>query len=133
MRPAALVLADVLQQCGIRFEDVFHPHQHRFGERFWIGECHLEFHVSKVAPVETLRDPKRLGLRMPAHIEPAPVIETHGLNHQRVAFPVSDRISQPCGIGILRKAPAICEDGSVWTVWRLMEHHDQVRSLDDPG
>ena len=76
---------------------------------------------------------RRLGLRMPADVEPPQVVETGGIDDQRVLFPVSDRVAQPRGIRILRKLPAIGEDGSVRTVRRLMEDHDQSRGLDNPG
>ena len=69
----------------------------------------------------------------PALSSHALVVEPGGRDHQRVPFPSPDRVPQPGGIGILRKIAAVGEHGAMRAVGRLVQHHDQRRSLDDPG
>ena len=131
--PIALVFADVLQQVGVRRQQPLRLDGERPGEHFRIVDGHFEIHVAEVATPEAFRDAKRFGLWMSGAVEPAPVVEPRGGHDQRVPLPSSDRVSQPGGIGILGKIAAIGEHGSMRAVGRLVQHHDQRRSLDDPG
>ncbi len=45
-------------------------------------------------------------MRVPHKIEPEPVIEAHGVDDQRVAFPVPDGVSIPRRVRILRMSPS---------------------------
>ncbi len=73
-------------------------------------------------------------MRVPFDIEPASVIETRRIDHQRIFVPMSNRESHPSGIRILGKRTAIGEDRSMNTVGAALIHNqDQSRRLDEPG
>src|SRR5207245_4599200 len=121
------------QQFGIRRQWLIDAESKRSCKGLRIVEGHFQFQVSEVTAPEAFSNPKGLRLRMPANVEPPAVVEACGLDHQCVLFPVPNRVPQPGGIGILRKLPAIGEDGSMRTVGRLIEDHDQTGGLHDPG
>src|SRR5262245_9620753 len=51
-----------------------------------------------------------LGVRMASEIEPELVVEADGVDHQRVAFPPTDRVTIPGGVRIFRVLAAVHED-----------------------
>jgi hypothetical protein len=63
-------------------------------------------------------------------VEPPSVVETRGVDHQRVLLPVPNQYPNQWDWD-LGKLAAIGEDGSMRTVRRLVEDHDEPRSLDD--
>src|SRR5215470_17885740 len=70
-------------------------------------------------------------MRMTYSIKPGPVIEPGRLDHERVALPMADRISQPTRIRIFRQLPSIHIDLAVAPGAALIEQsHDRGR-LDD--
>ncbi len=57
----------------------FHVQRERPRERLRILEGHVELEVPEVAAPEALGEPERLGLRVPADVEPSPVVEAGGV------------------------------------------------------
>ena len=90
--------------------------------------------MSEVAAAKALCNVKRLSVRMPLNVEPASVVETRGVHHQRVALPVPNRVAHPSGIGIFGKLAPVGENGAMNAVGgALIEDHDQSRGLDEAG
>jgi hypothetical protein len=48
--------------------------------------------VTEVTAAEALGDVRRFGLGVPVHVKPATCIEAIGLDDQRVAVPLADRV-----------------------------------------
>src|SRR5580658_5868204 len=63
-------------------------------------------------------------------IQPGLVVETDGIHHQRVAFPFTNRVTQPTGIWVLGKLAAVGEDLAI-EVECLIKDDDQSRSLEN--
>src|SRR6185503_19689220 len=70
--------------------------------------------------------------RMTGPIEPGPVVESGGVNHERVAVPMSDRVPQPGRVRIVWELPSIHVDLPVASGATLEEHRHDSRRLDDP-
>ena len=59
--------------------------------------------MAEVTTVETLPHMQGFGVRMPGHVEPGSIVESGGVDDQRVALPLPDRIAAP---GWFRRRPA---------------------------
>src|SRR5437016_7146461 len=70
-------------------------------------------------------------MRVTYSIEPGPVIESHRLDHQRVALPVADRIPHPGRVRIFRQLPSIHMDLPVAPGAALIEQRHKSGRLDD--
>src|SRR5579871_5224506 len=64
-------------------------------------------------------------------VEPSLIIEAHRVHHQRVAFPMADRVAHPIGVWIRWVPPPVQVDGAVAGNVVLKEHHKPDRSLHD--
>src|SRR5262245_55932569 len=71
-------------------------------------------------------------MRMAYSIEPTPVIESSGLNHQRVILPVANRVSEPGRVRVFRQLAPIHVDLPVTTSATLVKNCDDRIGLDDP-
>jgi hypothetical protein len=86
--------------------------------------------VAKVAAVETLLNPQGFAMRMSESIQPAPVIESRRIDHQRIAIPFADRVAHPRRLGIHRELASIRIDLAEHVV-HLVQDRDHSRSLND--
>jgi len=87
--------ADVLQNVAIRYQYLDCLYGEGLGVHFGIVDGQLQVHMAKIAPVEALLNPQSLAMRMAERIEPASVVESGRIDHQRIAFPTSYRVAQP--------------------------------------
>src|SRR2546421_5475312 len=104
------VLTDAFDQLhvGIQLEGkIYAP---RFRVRLGIIERDLDIKMAEVAAMKTFGHAKGIGMGMAVIIEPAPVVEAGGFGNQRVAFPMTDGISEPGLRRFGRKTAAIRED-----------------------
>ncbi len=72
-----------------------------------IVDREFDFEMSQIGPPEALDDVHHFSVRMTRGIEPRSIVEAHGVDYQRVAFPMSDRMSHPHRIRILGMAASI--------------------------
>src|SRR5436190_23881046 len=70
-------------------------------------------------------------MRMACSVEPGPIVEARGLDHECVAIPVADRVSQPRWVRIFRQLPSIHVDLPVTTGSILEEHGHDRGGVDD--
>ena len=82
----------------------------RLGVRTRIFDRHLIVQRHLIAPGKALDRMERFRVRMAVLIQPRPIVEADGVHDQRVAFPMSDRLSQVGRIGILRVTASIGKD-----------------------
>src|SRR5207249_3172848 len=84
--------ADILKHVRIRY--VIHGQRDAqgLGQGLGIVESDLKLHVSEIAAPESLGYAQVFGMRVACPIEPTPVIEARGLDHERVSLPVADRV-----------------------------------------
>src|SRR5262249_40543911 len=87
------VLTDRLEKLGVHFQCLVGLEGNRPGKCLRIFERHFEVHVSEVTATETFGSTKSFRVRMPEKIQPGSVIESSSCNHERVCFPVPNRIS----------------------------------------
>src|ERR1039457_3549297 len=74
------------------------------------------------------------GVGSSAFIEPCNIVLPDRFDHQSVAFPMSDRISQPCVLDLGIMPPAVEENLPPNMRSTLIHDHDQLGVLDDrPG
>src|ERR1043165_4711643 len=71
-------------------------------------------------------------MRMPTEIEPEFVVESDGVDHQRVAIPGSDGIAIPGGIGIFHMGAPTDKDSPESVDVALKQVKDVGLSLKDP-
>src|SRR5258706_14715281 len=71
-----------------------------------------------------------LAVWMAVVIEPGFIVESDGVNDERISLPLSDRIAHPCGRQILGMLPAVREDLAD-EVMVLKQHDHLARALQD--
>ena len=129
------ILTDRFEKLGIRHQRFFGLKSNRLGKCFRIVEGHFEVHVSEIAAVETFGGAEGFRVRVPDKIQPASVIVSSGRNHQGIALPVPNRMTQPGGIHLLGvgQLAAIGEDGSMDIAVgnTLIDNHRHCRRLHD--
>src|SRR5207253_2434134 len=97
-------------------------------ERTRVVECHADVEVPEIGPPNPLGDMKHLRMRNDAN--PALVVVTDGIDDERIAIPLADRMSDPARIRILRMRAAIHEDlpEAAGIFWRL-----RITEASSPG
>ena len=68
---------------------------HGLRERLRIVDDHFIGEVAEVGPREPLRQVQLIAVRMTDRVEARPAVEVDGVDDQRVAFPVADRVAEP--------------------------------------
>src|SRR5437870_4973071 len=81
----------------------------RFGIRFRVVNRVLNFQAPQIQPAIPLDDMQRVGMRMTSGVEPALVVESHYIDHQRVILPAPNRIAKPGLFDVLIMGPAVDE------------------------
>src|SRR5580704_9613953 len=86
--------------------------------------------MTEIPTVEPFPNPWLLALRMSHRIQPALVIESVRIHHQRIAFPMPHGIAHPRWLRINGKLAAVRVYLAV-RVALLIQHRDDSRSLND--
>src|SRR5262245_34541877 len=107
MLEISFVLADVFEQLRIRHQLKGHSRTPRLRIQLWVIERELNGHVSEVLTAHPFRNDKLIGMRITAVVEPGALVDANSLYNEGIAFPLADRIPEPCRVAILRKRPAI--------------------------
>ena len=81
-------------------------------------------------PPDALDKVQFVAVRMTFPIEPGFVVETNRINHERIPFPLADRVPHPRGNQILGMLPSIHED-LAHKVIVLEEHEHAAGNLND--
>src|SRR6266700_4470253 len=118
VRDGVVILAYALQKVSVRHQRLVHFQRKRPCKRFRIVDSHFQVHVSEIAAAEAFGNVKGFGVRMPFYIEPASVIETRSIDHQRFSLPVPNRVPHPSWTRVLRKLTAVGKDRSMNTIGR---------------
>src|ERR1700677_3451465 len=105
-----VLFTDILSDVVFRQEMNFARDGPGFGVGFRIVDRELNVHMSYITARETLGQMHRFGLGMASHIQPFFAVEARGFNHQRIAFPMPNRVTLPRGIRIHRQRPSVHED-----------------------
>ena len=96
----------------------------------WIVNCQLHFQVAEVHALKSLGQVQRVAVRVAASIQPPAVIKADRVDHQRIAVPFSDGVSQPGWLRIVGELAAVgiyLAEGCI----SFVQHHRQSRRLDD--
>ena len=125
-----VLVADVLDQFRIRKQSLALSIGQRLRVRLRIVDRDLDIQVPDIAAPEPFDQVHCVAMRMAAAIEPGLVVEAGGVNDQGVAFPETDRVSQPGRLRIFGKLAAIHEYLPKER-HRLVQNHDEARRLDD--
>ncbi len=111
MRGILLVLgADVLKNISVREKPLDEIDRDGFRKHLRIRNRNGNFHMPEIAPMKSLLNAHVLAMAVSPGIEPCQIIKAHRVDHERVAFPFSDRVSQPRGSRIGRQFAAVGED-----------------------
>ena len=89
--------------------------------------------MPEVAAMEPFRDMQRIavGMSLP-RVEPAAIAQTVCFDHEGIAVPPADRISEPCRLGIGGQRTPVGEDlPEDHADLRLVEKHSLRRRLQD--
>src|ERR1700674_5128060 len=105
-------------------------HAPGLGIRIRVLDDELQVHVPEIPAAVALGDLRRLGLRMPVHIQPAAIIQARGFDHERVSVPVPHRVAHVRGLRDGRQRAPVQEDLAE-VVIRLVQDRDHLRHLDD--
>ena len=105
-------------------------HAPRLRVRFRIVNGDFHIHVTEVMPAETFDRVIGIAMGMPAVIEVCLIVETDRIHDEAVAVPLADRVTQPCGLRVSRKAAAIRENLPVPALV-LEKNQGYRRRLDD--
>jgi len=101
------------------------------GINAWIIHCHFDLERPIVQAPESLGQFGGVGDGRTFFVDPTRFLEAGGLDHQRVAFPMSNRITVPPGIGVvIRKRPPVHEDLPDAVVG-FVENYNQPGLLND--
>src|SRR3989442_2190451 len=98
--------------------------------RFRIVNGDFHIHVTEVMAAETFDGVIGIAMGMPAVIEVRLIVETDRIHDEGVAIPLANRVTQPCGLRLSRKAAAIRENLPV-TALVLEKNQRYRRRLDD--
>ena len=63
--------------------------------------------MAEIAAVEAFPNSQVLTVGMSRGIQPALVIESRRIYHEHIAFPLADRVAQPCRLGVNGQFAAI--------------------------
>src|SRR5687767_478199 len=130
-----LLLADVLEQLGARFEAQVHRPAPRLGVGAWIVDRQLVTHGRVLGPRELLDRVQRISVRRRAAIDPEPFVVADRVDDQRVTFPPADRVSVVARLQVLWMAAAVRIDRPERV--RAADIEDKyaldLRKLDDLG
>src|SRR5579863_7496383 len=110
MRRIFFVVADELDQFGVREQGKVQQSAPWFGVRFGVVDSDLHGHVPEVAALEALGGMEGVGVGMAIVIQPALVVETARLDDERIALPAADRVAEPAGLSIFGKRAAVREN-----------------------
>src|SRR5262245_6013447 len=69
----------------------------RLRERLRILDAYFPVDVAEIGPREALHEMELIAVRVADGVETRPAVEVDGVDDQRVAFPVADRIAEPRG------------------------------------
>src|ERR1700728_1790031 len=65
------------------------------GVHFGIVDGHLDVHVAEIPPPVTFLNTEGLTTRMTSSVQPAFIVETDCIGHQRITVPLAHRIPHP--------------------------------------
>src|SRR5215467_2298785 len=88
-----VLIADVLEELGVRLIGQRLRDAPRLRVRLRVVDRHLDVHVAEILADEALGHAQLVGVGLAGVVEPSFVVETDGLDDQRVAIPVSDGIT----------------------------------------
>src|ERR1051325_10523462 len=96
-----------------------------FGERSWIFDGEDVFDAAPVRTGPALDRVQLLGVRGATAVEPELVVVADSIDHQRVTFPVADRMAPPVVHPVLRmRAPVHIDDAMRPGIARLVQDVD---------
>ena len=125
--------ADRLQEIAIHKQLRVNCNRPWFGIGLGIVECELNLQVADVYAAEALGHAQSVGVGVAGKIQPGFIVVSRCFHHQRVAFPVSDRVTHEGRVRILRQNTAIGKDLPV-NRRVLIQNHHHARRLDQlPG
>src|SRR3984893_14198005 len=108
-----LVVAVRIEELGVRLEEQDDLVRPRFQVRLGIVDGHGLFQVTEIDTPPAFGHLQRVAVRV-GHVraEPAAIAESNALDHEHLALPVADRISQPGRLRLaqLWQGPAVGED-----------------------
>jgi hypothetical protein len=127
--------AEGLDQVGVGEQELGEFDGDRLSEGFGIVEDELEIQMAEVAAVKTLGDPQGVTVLMAPCVQPAAVVQSDGLDHQRIAFPPADRRTQPGRLRVFRVLSPIREDlpESRMKAVKVSGEEGRVRRGSSPG
>src|SRR5688572_5991644 len=96
-----ILVADELDELGVREEALVHADREWFLVSRWIFDGYVDLQCAVTRPAEALRHPAAARQRAALHVEPDVVAEPDGLDDELVAFPTPDGVSVPPGLEIL--------------------------------
>src|ERR1700682_2993402 len=126
-----LVIANVFEHFRIGSQlkpDIFSPW---LGVSLGVIDGDLNAQMPEVGACEALGDMHRVAVGMTCVIQPAPVVESSGIDNQRVSLPLTSRITIPGRQRDFGTAAAIHENLPKVS-HLLVKDSDDVRSLNDP-
>src|SRR5580704_3295982 len=106
-------LADVLEQLGPRFPAQIEIALPRRGVGAGVVNGHLVLDRVRIGAREAFEGPESLCVGVSAPVDPEALVETRGVDDQRVAFPPADGVAVETGLEILRMRPTVRVDGPV--------------------
>jgi hypothetical protein len=95
VRSVSFVFANVFEQLRVRHQFKRNLYGPRFGVCLGIVECELDLHVTEVGPPDALGDVQRIGVGIPAIVEPRAIRDADGFNDERISIPPSDGVPEP--------------------------------------
>src|ERR1700678_2658223 len=90
-----VLVAEILGDVAIRHQQLCELNGERFGIDLWIVNGHPYVQMAKIAPMKAFRDVESFATRTTRTVQPTLIVEPHGIHRKRIAFPLTDRISQP--------------------------------------
>ena len=105
----AILEADELVEFCARYEACV------FGIRLWalqsfrIVHGDLDIQMADITPVKAFRHAQGFAVTGAGIVEPSLVVKARSFHHERIAFPLSDRVSHPGRLRIFGKRAAIGE------------------------
>ena len=107
------LLADVLEQLGPRFPAQVEIALPRRGIGAGIVDRHFVLDRVRIGAREAFQCPESFRVRVSAPVDPEALVETCGVDDQRIAFPPADGVAVETGLEILRMRPAVRVDSPI--------------------
>src|SRR6266852_7111461 len=126
-------IAKGLQNVAVWNQELRDLYRDWFEVHLGVLDGHLQVHMAEIAAVKALLKAQSLAAGMSEAIQPALIVESRRIHHERIAFPMPNRIAEPRRVGISGKLAPIRVYLAVRVIHLVQDHGHSARLNDLKG